>query len=73
MSFHYYVPGIVLIVAALLILAFPRILVALVAGLVFMAGLAALWMGNTIRHINKNGLGPHNENTAGIFFNQWRR
>lgn len=47
----YYIPGIALIAAAVFIVAVPEILVALVASLVLMSGVAALYirtLGKTI-------------------------
>ena len=45
----YYIPGIALIAAAVLIVAVPEILVALVASLVLMSGVAALYIGHWVR------------------------
>ena len=72
MSYSYYIPGAVLIGASLLIVAFPQILVALVAGLIFMAGVGALWMGNTMRQIDKNRMDGNNGGPMGFFYRRWR-
>ncbi len=72
MFFHYYIPGLTLIAAALLIIAFPQILVALVAGLVFMAGVAALWMGNAMRNMQKRGMQAEQEGFPFFFFRNRR-
>lgn len=49
----YYMPGIILIAASLLIIAFPQILVALIAALVFMAGITVLGIGNMMKNYEK--------------------
>ena len=72
MSYSYYIPGVVLIGASLLIVAFPQILVALVAGLIFMAGVGALWMGNTMRQIDKNRMDGSSGGPMGFFYRRWR-
>lgn len=51
----YYMPGLGLIGAALLIIVFPQILVALVASLVMMAGIGALWVGKMVKTMRENG------------------
>ena len=48
-SIRYYFPGIVLILIAILIVAVPQILVAIVATLIIMAGIGALFIGHKIR------------------------
>ncbi|MEJ2170295.1 MAG: hypothetical protein P8X90_32745 [Desulfobacterales bacterium] len=46
---RFYLPGIVLISAAVLILTFPEILVALVSALIMITGIIALVIGHGIR------------------------
>jgi len=46
---RFYLPGIVLISAAVLILAFPEILVAMVSALIIITGCIALAVGHGIR------------------------
>jgi hypothetical protein len=48
-NLKYYLPGIFLILIALMIVAFPEILVALVATAIIMAGISALAVGHMIR------------------------
>jgi hypothetical protein len=45
-------PGIILILVALMIVAVPEILVAFVAAMVIMAGIGALFIGHKIRKSN---------------------
>ena len=47
--FRYYLPGIILILVAILIVAVPEILVAFVASIIIMAGIGALYIGHRIR------------------------
>lgn len=49
----YYIPGILLIAASLVIIAFPQILVALIAAMVFMAGITSLGIGNMMKNYEK--------------------
>ena len=48
-SIRYYVPGIILISIAIMIVAVPEILVAFVASIIIMAGIGALYIGHKIR------------------------
>ena len=48
-TFRYYLPGIILILAAILIVAVPEILVAFIASIIIMAGIGALYIGHRIR------------------------
>ena len=48
-SYRYYMPGIILILIAILIVAVPEILVAFVASIIIMAGIGALYIGHRIR------------------------
>lgn len=48
-NIRYYVPGGLLIIAALLILAVPEILVAIVAAFIMLIGILALYIGHTVR------------------------
>jgi len=48
-NLKYYIPGIVLILIAVMIVAFPEILVALVAAAIIMAGVSALAVGHMMR------------------------
>ena len=43
-NFRYYLPGTIMILVALLIMAVPEILIAFVASLVIMAGIGALYL-----------------------------
>ncbi|MDY6906117.1 MAG: hypothetical protein SWH61_15700 [Thermodesulfobacteriota bacterium] len=49
----YYIPGVILILASLIIIAFPQILVALIAALVFMAGITSLGIGNMMKNYER--------------------
>ena len=46
---RFYLPGIVLILTAILILAFPEILVAMLSGVIIITGCMALAIGHSIR------------------------
>ena len=48
-NIKYYIPGIALILIAIMIVAVPQILVAFVAALIIMAGIGALYIGHMIR------------------------
>ena len=45
----YYFPGISLIAVAIIIVAFPQILIALIGATIIFAGLAALYIGHMVR------------------------
>jgi hypothetical protein len=48
-NLKYYIPGSMLILIAVVIVAVPEILVALVAGSIIMAGVGALYIGHIMR------------------------
>ena len=48
-TIRYYLPGTILILIAIIIVAFPEILVAFVASIIIMAGIGALYIGHRIR------------------------
>ena len=48
-NIRYYMPGIILILIAILIVAVPEIIVAFVASIIIMVGIAALYIGHRIR------------------------
>lgn len=48
-TIRYYLPGIMLILIAILMVTVPEILVAFVASVIIMAGIAALFIGHKIR------------------------
>ncbi len=48
-NLNYYLPGSMLILIAILIVAVPEILVAFAAGSIIMVGIAALYVGHIIR------------------------
>ncbi|MBN2059914.1 MAG: hypothetical protein JW882_05795 [Deltaproteobacteria bacterium] len=48
-TFRYYLPGIILILIAVVIVAVPEILIALLASIIIMAGIGALYIGHKIR------------------------
>ena len=48
-NLRYYLPGIILILIAILIVAVPEILVAFVASVIIMAGIGALYTGHRIK------------------------
>lgn len=48
-TIRYYVPGVILILIAILILVVPEILVAFVASMIIMAGIGALYIGHRVR------------------------
>ena len=48
-TIKYYLPGIILILIAILVVAMPEILVAFIASLIIVAGIAALYVGHNIR------------------------
>lgn len=67
-GFRYYMPGLTLIGMALLIIAYPQILVALVAALVMMAGIGALWVGKAVKTMHDSGLRNGEHSTVQMFF-----
>ncbi|MDY7037527.1 MAG: hypothetical protein SV375_15360 [Thermodesulfobacteriota bacterium] len=48
-TIRYYIPGIILILIAIMILAVPEILLAFIASIIIMAGIGALYIGHRIR------------------------
>ena len=58
-NLRYYVPGTILILIAIMIVAVPEILVAFVVAFMIMAGIGALYIGHMIRRseigLRKNG------------------
>jgi hypothetical protein len=48
-TIRYYVPGILLILMAILIVAMPEILVAIIASIIIMAGIGLLYLGHKMR------------------------
>ena len=48
-NIKYYIPGFVLILIAVIVVAVPQILVAFVAASIIMAGIGALYIGHMIR------------------------
>ena len=48
-TIRYYLPGIMLILIAVMIVAVPEILVAFLASLIIMAGIGALYVGHKVR------------------------
>ena len=45
----YYLPGIILILIAIMIIAVPEILIAFIASIIIIAGITALYIGHRIR------------------------
>jgi hypothetical protein len=48
-NIRYYIPGIILILIGIIVVAVPEILVAFVASIIIMAGITALYIGHRIR------------------------
>ena len=48
-TIRYYVPGIILILIAILIIAVPEILIAFIASIIILAGIGALYLGHKMR------------------------
>ena len=48
-DFKYYLPGITLITIAVIIVAFPEILIAMIAATILFAGAVALYIGHKMR------------------------
>ena len=57
-SLRYYVPGGLVILAGLLILAFPEILVAIVAAFIMLIGFLGLYIGHRIRQADEEMKDP---------------
>ena len=57
--FSYYIPGGLLIFMGLLIVAFPEILIALIAALVITVGLGALAIGHYMRKSERDARGDY--------------
>ena len=49
-NLRYYLPGIILILIAILIIAVPEILIAFIASIIILAGIGALYIGHKIRN-----------------------
>ncbi|MDY6825454.1 MAG: hypothetical protein SWH68_16905 [Thermodesulfobacteriota bacterium] len=64
----YYIPGILLIFASIVIIAFPQILVALIAALVFMAGITALGIGNMVKNYEQELRNRGEGSVIDVFF-----
>jgi hypothetical protein len=60
----YYLPGITLILAAILIVLVPEILIAFLAALMIMAGIGALYIGHRIRKTDA-GFGNSDDRDSG--------
>ncbi len=63
-TFAYYVPGLLLILLGILVLAVPEILVALIAAMIFMAGVSAIYIGHEMRKSDKDFY-----HSSDLFFN----
>ena len=50
---NYYLPGALLILCGVLIAAFPEILIALIASVIIVAGIAVLYLGHRIKESNE--------------------
>ena len=50
---NYYLPGTFLIMSGILIVVFPEILIALIASVIMMAGIASLYLGHKIKESNE--------------------
>ena len=48
-KFKYYIPGTILILTAILIVAVPEILIALISSLIIVAGIGALYIGHMFK------------------------
>jgi hypothetical protein len=59
-TIRYYIPGIVLILIAIMVVVLPEIIVAFVAAMIIMAGIVALYIGHKLRK-SKMGL-QHEDN-----------
>ena len=61
---RYYIPGSLLVLMGLLIVAFPEILVALVAAMVITLGAGALFIGHTMRKVDRGARGVYEWNAC---------
>jgi len=52
-TMRYYLPGVILLLIGILIVAVPEVLVAFVASAIVMAGIGALYIGHNIRKSEK--------------------
>ena len=48
-TLRYYLPGIILILIAIMVVALPEVIVAFVASIIIIAGIGALYIGHKIR------------------------
>ena len=67
-NIRYYIPGIILILIAVLIVAVPEILIAFVASVIIMAGIGALYIGHKIRKFETESRGVEYRSTDEDFF-----
>ena len=82
-NLKYYLPGIILILIAIIIVAIPEILIALLAASIIMAGIGALYIGHRVRkseikHMNSDEWFFHNRPYGPYFlsrpvFSRWYR
>ena len=72
----YYCPGIALIAIAVIIVAFPEILIAMIAATIIVAGAIALYIGHMMRKGFNEGRYIHGSMFEEVIFNQpfrrWR-
>lgn len=72
-NLRYYLPGSILILIAIMIVAVPQILVALVAALIIMAGIGALYVGHMIRKSDKKSRNTDQRFVRAPVFGRWLR
>lgn len=62
LKLKYYIPGITLILSGIIIILFPEILIALVASIVIMAGIGALFFGRWMSESEQAFNDTHRDN-----------
>ena len=66
---RYYIPGCILILAAILIVAVPEILVAFIAALIFLGGVGLLYVGHLFKKMENES--RHDVDYQNRHFRDW--
>ena len=73
-NLRYYLPGIILILLAILVIAVPEILLAFVAATIIMAGIGVLYIGHMFRkaeiELSRNNTEFEDHNLFGFLFDR---
>ena len=70
-NMRYYIPGSILILIAILILAVPEILIAFIASIIIMFGIGALYIGHIIKKSAVDFKDLNNRSEDDVFYRDW--